>query len=238
MCDTIEIEKFESYKITEYHGISYTKMKLMDIPSGVKVTLTAADPNTKINVVVGPFIQDNIDKCFSEWVNLKVEKAQDDEDGRKMIVVCGPEEQFCTQFEPGKTVESDKVTFFWFKTSSSTDVRCRPTVDDYQLDITIPVGRVVTVKKDKALYGPYAGPAYYPRMNVEKVTIQVEDLWLGDKNGRKRSPISRIPIAADYPNKNSGLQFFTADHHSHHHHKHRHAAQNKTMDVYNKDDNE
>ena len=75
MCDTIEITKFETHDIKNYHGMDYSSTSLLDIPAGVKITLLSADNGkTKINgPILGPFVQKNVDKCsFSEWKSLKV----------------------------------------------------------------------------------------------------------------------------------------------------------------------
>ena len=231
MCDTMDIEQQTTYDITKYHGIDYSKMELVDVPPRVKVTMMHADPKTKTNgPLIGPFIQNKIGECSKEWASLKVEKAKDDEDGRKMIVVCGPKDGFCVQFEPGKTVESESIGFFGGRSDSGT--YCRPATDSDTLDITIPVGRQVTVRKDKALHGPYTGPTYYPRMNVKEMKIEVEDMWLGEGKADKRSSPT---ISGGYINRNpSGLQFFTAEHQAHyHHHKHLSQHRNKTVGAYN-----
>ena len=236
MCDTMDIETQKTYDITNYHGVDYSKTELVDIPPRVKVTFTNAD-NSKVNgAIIGPFIQSNIGECSKEWKTLKVEKAKEEEDGRKMIVVCGPKDGFCVQFEPGKTVESESIGFFGGR--SSTGKKCLPATDSDTLDVTIPVGRQVTVRKDKGLHGPYTGPTYYPRMNVKEMKIEVADLWLGEGKADKRSSAS---LSGYINNKNpSGLQFFTAEHrHAHHHHKNGYVSQhrNNTMDAYKRNEN-
>lgn len=158
-----------------------------------------------------------------------------------MIVVCSPGDFFCSQFEPGKTIESDTKVFF--NLYRVDGVKCLPVATDDTLDVTIPVGRMITVKKGKAIFGPYTGPAFYPRMNVKEVKIEVEDMWLGDGKGEKRSPIATAPLSSGslLSKPASGLQFFTAEHHTHHHHKHRYAQQqhqNKTVEIYKRNEEE
>lgn len=205
MCDTVDSKILTNHNLKSYHGVSFQKTRKIKVPEGVKVTLSAVDDakaTIKVNgPLVGPFKQKNIQECFSEWTTLTVEKAEENEDGRKYVEVCGPKDEFCTQFEPGKVVETSSTGFLGF--FKGNDLKCKPTPESDKLNIRIPVGRMVTVKKGESTAGPFKGPAYYPGMNINDMTIHVEDLWLGDDKSKKRT-----------------MQQYFADHSAKHHHNH------------------
>ncbi|XP_066931842.1 uncharacterized protein [Clytia hemisphaerica] len=218
MCDTIDSKIYKQYNLKNYHGVNYQKIASIKAPAGVKVYLSGQDKNVVWKIdgpLFGPFQQTNIEKCYSAWTTLTVYKLEDEEDGRKYVEVCGPSDGFCLQFEPGKVVKTSPEGFFGMLNPDDT-VKCRPTPEGDTLNVNIPVGRLVTVKKGESSYGPYRGPAYYPNLNVADMQIQVEDLWQGDKPSKKKD------------DKDKGRKRSMAGRRHHHHHKHRHGS-NETV---------
>jgi len=168
MCDTVDSQQKAKVNIADYHGISYKELKSIDIPDGVIVEIADMDEQNnakKMNgPLFGPFKQTNIHECYSNWNYMVITMSKEDEDGKKMVEVCSPKNNFCLQYEPGSTVAKEDSGGFLglFK---NNEYRCKPTTD----------------------YGPYVGPAYYPGLNVDGMDIHIDNLWLGMGNAKKRS---------------------------------------------------
>jgi len=190
MCDTVDSQQKAKVNIADYHGISYKELKSIDIPDGVIVEIADMDEQNnakKMNgPLFGPFKQTNIHECYSNWNYMVITMSKEDEDGKKMVEVCSPKNNFCLQYEPGSTVAKEDSGGFLglFK---NNEYRCKPTTDSDKLNLRIPVGRQIWLGKDHAMNGPYVGPAYYPGLNVDGMDIHIDNLWLGMGNTKKRS---------------------------------------------------
>lgn len=225
MCDTIDYGKRGEIKLQSYHGIDFSTLQSIHVPDGLKVNLLKYEDNKKDvkkrnGPLVGPFKQVGINSgCFSGWSHIKVEKADDKDDGKKMVEACNIDNGFCTQVEPGKMIDAKEDQVFFVGWFSSDTVDCRPLAKDGLLDIRIPLGRQIKITQNKAVLGPFTGPAFYPQLNINSKSIQVDNLWIDNKGKRSEK---RVFSGNPHPyfNRSFALDEYPSQHHHHHHHHH------------------
>lgn len=212
-------------KIDNYNGINFNALKTVFVPPSFKVEIFQMEQTTtkkKAGPFYGPIKQHNINNCHNLWNSINISPLEPGEDGTKMVKLCSPADEFCTQIEPGAEMETEETGFWDFLKSSP--VQCKPSLEYGKLDMYIPQGRRVIISKGESKLGPFTGPTFYPKMAVEKLSIKVDDLWVDRKAKKQEIESSDDDYQAssyksESPEKRHRYPKRYQSHHQHHHHR-------------------
>jgi len=168
-------------QLREINGVKLNSLKSVYVPPGYNIELKSSN-GIKAGPIYGPFTINGLKACANSWETITV-LADKTKTANKMVEVCGVNEVdgYCLQLEEHGTVNELNPPFW----SSSTE--CKP---NKNIALKIPIGSTVTVYKGIDKYGPFKGPAYYPKFDSTNVKITVQDLF-DTKRKKARSGIMK-----------------------------------------------